>query len=141
MEIIAKRQGGGILTMYCIVGMLGIGCIVFSCFSSYEADVKNVLTVLGAIVAFIGIINCTRMMLTPKVIIRYDGEALLLREGKYTLDRISQVYYEKSSRGSYAYTWGKIVLRMDDRKIVYNFVENVEEVYNRLMDLRSGLEK
>ena len=99
-------------------------------------------TLLGCVViVVVGVVICVGILRTPKIIIQYDGEHLILREGKFKINELGRVNYRRAHARGFHYSWGKIILLLDGREIVYNNVADVEDVHNRLMELRLQAEK
>lgn len=141
MEVIARRKNG-VLVLYSIMFILGL--IVFlasgglSGSSSSEAENR---WIAGLILMVVGGIICISVLRTPKIIIQYDGEYLILREGKFKINELGRVNYRQAHARGFHYSWGKIALALGGQEIVYNNVADVEHVHNRLMELRLQAEK
>ena len=141
MEIIARRKNG-VLVLYSIISILGL--IVFvasgglSGSSSSEAENR---WIAGLILMVVGGIICISVLRTPKIIIQYDGEYLILREGKFKINELGRVNYRQAHARRSHYSWGKIILALGGQEIVYKNVADVEQVHNRLMELRLQAEK
>ena len=140
MEIIARKKSG-LLLLYAFVILLGIFMGVLSA-NLDEDSTERGFTLLGCVVIIIvGIIICVGILRTPNIIIQYDGEYLILREGKFRVNQLGRVNYRCAHARGIHYKWGKIILLLDGREIVYNKVADVEDVHNRLMELRLQTEK
>ena len=140
MEIIARKKSG-LLLLYSFVILLGIFMGVLSA-NLDEDSTERGFTLLGCVViVIVGIIICVSVLRTPKIIIQYDGEYLILREGKFRVNQLGRVNYRRAHARGIHYNWGKIILLLDGREIVYNNVADVEDVHNRLMELRLQAEK
>ena len=140
MEIIARKKSG-LLLLYSFVILLGIFMGVLSA-NLDEDSTERGFTLLGCVViVIVGIIICVGILRTPKIIIQYDGEYLILREGKFKINELGRVNYHRAHARGIHYKWGKIILLLDGREIVYNNVADVEYVHNRLMELRLQAEK
>ena len=140
MEIIARKKSG-LLLLYSFVILLGIFMGVLSA-NLDEDSTERGFTLLGCVViVIVGIIICVGILRTPKIIIQYDGEYLILREGKFRVNQLGRVNYRRAHARGIHYNWGKIILFLDGREIVYNNVADVEDVHNRLMELRLQTEK
>ena len=140
MEIIARKKSG-LLLLYSFVILLGIFMGVLSA-NLDEDSTERGFTLLGCVVIIIvGIIICVGILRTPNIIIQYDGEYLILREGKFRVNQLGRVNYRCAHARGIHYKWGKIILLLDGREIVYNNVADVEDVHNRLMELRLQTEK
>ena len=140
MEIIARKKSG-LLLLYSFVILLGIFMGVLSA-NLDEDSTERGFTLLGCVViVIVGIIICVGILRTPKIIIQYDGEYLILREGKFRVNQLGRVNYRCAHARGIHYNWGKIILLLDGREIVYNNVADVEDVHNRLMELRLQAEK
>ena len=140
MEIIARKKSG-LLLLYSFVILLGIFMGVLSA-NLDEDSTERGFTLLGCVViVIVGIIICVGILRTPKIIIQYDGEYLILREGKFRVNQLGRVNYHRAHARGFHYSWGKIILLLDGREIVYNNVADVEDVHNRLMELRLQAEK
>ena len=141
MEVIARRKNG-VLVLYSIMSILGL--IVFmtsgglSGSSSSEAENR---WIAGLILMVVGGIICISVLRTPKIIIQYDGEYLILREGKFKINELGRVNYHRAHARGLHYSWGKIILALGGQEIVYKNVADVEQVHNRLMELRLQAEK
>ena len=141
MEIIARRKNG-VLVLYSIMSILGLIVFVASAglsgSSSSEAENR---WIAGLILMVVGGIICISVLRTPKIIIQYDGEHLILREGKFKINELGRVNYRRAHARGFHYSWGKIILALGGQEIVYNNVADVEQVHNRLMELRLQAEK
>ena len=140
MEIIARKKSG-LLLLYSFVILLGIFMGVLS--ANLDGDsTERGFTLLGCVViVVVGVVICVGILRTPKIIIQYDGEYLILREGKFRVNQLGRVNYRRAHARGIHYSWGKIILLLDGREIVYNNVADVEQVHNRLMELRLQAEK
>ena len=58
-----------------------------------------------------------------------------------SVNQLGRVNYRCAHARGIHYKWGKIILLLDGREIVYNNVADVEDVHNRLMELRLQAEK
>ena len=140
MEIIARKKSG-LLLLYSFVILLGIFMGVLSV-NLDEDSTERGFTLLGCVViVIVGIIICVGILRTPKIIIQYDGEYLILREGKFRVNQLGRVNYRRANARAFHYSWGKIILALGGQEIVYNNVADVEQVHNRLMELRLQAEK
>ena len=140
MEIIARKKSG-LLLLYAFVILLGIFMGVLSA-NLDEDSTERGFTLLGCVVIIIvGIIICVGILRTPNIIIQYDGEYLILREGKFKINELGRVNYHRAHARGFHYSWGKIILALGGQEIVYKNVADVEQVHNRLMELRLQAEK
>ena len=131
MEIIARRKDS-LLLLFGVITLFGVIATVVSLQGFWD----DKFAIGGIIIVVAGVILCARILRTPKEIIRYDGEFLILREGKYKIDQLSKINYRcMHIRGRY-YHSGTLTLLLNGKEIVYDFVADVEEVHNRLMALR-----
>lgn len=73
----------------------------------------------------------------PKVMIAYDGEKLVFPQGRYAPSEILNVTYDRGRRRALKERSGSLKVYLSDGKVfVFHFVADVEEVHNRLMELR-----
>ena len=141
MEIIARRKNG-VLVLYSIMFILGLIVFVISggLSGSSSSEAEN-RWIAGLILMVVGGIISISVLRTPKIIIQYDGEYLILREGKFKINELGRVNYRQAHARGIHYSWGKITLALGGQEIVYNNVADVEQVHNRLMELRLQAEK
>ena len=142
MEVIAKRKKG-LFALYCSVGLLGVFLFIVSMNLMREDNgAENILLALASlVVVVIGAVVCAGYLKTPQEVIRFDGSNLILREGVFPVAALDKVNYTCAHARGLRYRWGKIVLKIGVQEIVYNYVADVEEVHNRLLDLRLQSEK
>ena len=90
MEIIARKKSG-LLLLYSFVILLGIFMGVLS--ANLDGDsTERGFTLLGCVViVVVGVVICVGILRTPKIIIQYDGEYLILREGKFKINELGRV--------------------------------------------------
>ena len=141
MEIIARRKNG-VLVLYSIMFILGLIVFVISggLSGSSSSEAEN-RWIAGLILMVVGGIISISVLRTPKIIIQYDGEYLILREGKFKINELGRVNYRQAHARGIHYSWGKITLALGGQEIIYNNVADVEQVHNRLMELRLQTEK
>ena len=92
---------------------------------------------LGISLLVIGGILILVYLRQPKMMIGYDGERLVFPQGKYEPSEILNVTYNRGRRRSFADGLGSLKVYFTDGKLfIFHFVENVERVHNRLIELR-----
>ena len=141
MEVIARKKRG-LLLLYSLVVIATIALGILSVGLDDEDSTEKGFMLIGCvIIAIVGVIICVGILRTPKIIIQYDGEYLILREGKFKINELGRVNYRRAHARGFHYSWGKIILALGGQEIVYNNVADVEHVHNRLMELRLQAEK
>ena len=141
MEVIARRKNG-LLLLYSIISSLGlIAFVKTGGFNGAYSSRTTYMWSAGLALFVLGVIICIGILRTPKIIIQYDGEYLILREGKFKINELGRVNYRQAHARGIHYSWGKITLALGGQEIVYKNVADVEQVHNRLMELRLQAEK
>ena len=137
MEVIARRKNS-LLVLYGIITLIGIIWLFFACRASlYESEIDKTGEILmGAVISVIGVMICLNVLLTPKIIVCFDGENLILPQGRYAFSELSKVNYRRAHARGIHYNWGKLFLTINGREFSYNNVADVETAHDRLMELR-----
>ena len=140
MEVIARKKRG-LLLLYSLVVIATIALGILSVGLDDDSTEKGFMLIGCVIIAIVGLVICVGILRTPNIIIQYDGEYLILREGKFKVNQLGRVNYHRAHARGIHYSWGKIILLLNGQEIVYNNVADVEQVHNRLMELRLQAER
>ena len=141
MEVIAKRKDS-LLTLYGLITALGAIIVLVALVKPFTLQVQKLGTLAaGLVLLFVGGFICFQILRTPKEIICFDGQNLILPQGKYPLKALSNVNYRLARIRGVNYRWGRIILTINGKKFEYTSVADVEMVHNRLMELRLIAEK
>lgn len=134
MELIARRCGG-VLALYLFAAALGVVLCILGIGSTAIDDAFLTCFIPGILVILVSVVICIRYFTVPKEIIQYDGEKLIFPQGRYAPSEIKNVTYylgRKRYLGN-----GSLKVYMTDAQVFsFAFVANVEEVHNRLIELR-----
>lgn len=138
-EIIARRKDG-IIWMYVFTLVISLIAIIFPGFligGKKGSSITGVfLIVIGVICLIISVVVLIGIIRTPADIITRKDEFLCFPDGSScNLSEIKQVNYRRASARGLQYKWGKIIIVLNDRTIIYNYVADVVQVHNRLIEL------
>lgn len=137
MEVIARRKDS-LLMLYGIITLIGLG-VMIATLGGGVRDTEPRWFASGIVLFVVGAIICINILRTPKIIISFDGENLILPQGRYALNELSKVNYRRAHARGIQYGWGKLFLTIDGRQFSYNNVAEVETVHDRLMELRLSM--
>ena len=141
MEVIAKRKDS-LLFLYGGITALGAIILLIALIKPFNLQIQKTSTlVAGLVLFFVGSFICANILRMPKEIICFDGENLILPQGKYPLKQLSNVNYRHARIKGVNYRWGRIILTINGQKFEYINVADVESVHNRIMQLRLEAEK
>ena len=141
MEVIARRKDS-LLILYGICTALGAMILMIALLKPFNFSIQKSGTLAaGLVLFFVGGFICVQVLRTPKEIICFDGENLILPQGKFALSELSNVNYHRAHARGVTYCWGRITLTINGQKFEYNSVADVEMVHNRLMELRLAVGK
>ena len=124
MEVIARKEKRTLWTfvLSMVMGVLLLGI------NTYSRYLAITLLIVGGI---IGVLYFRQ----PQVFIKYDGEKLIFPQGMYAPSEIKNVTYYRGRKWNFGN--GSLKVYMADGQVFsFGFVENVEEVHNRLIALR-----
>ena len=139
MEVIARRKNS-LLTLWGLITVLGGLMIIVSLVKPfYIQSQKTGMFLIGLMLFGIGCVVLINILRTPKNIICFDGQNLILPQGKYPLKSLSNVNYRRARIRGVNYRWGRITLTINGQKFEYTGVEDVEKVHDRIMELRLAL--
>ena len=136
MEVIARRCGG-VFALYLFAAALGVVLGILGIGSTAIEDAFLTCFIPGVLVIIISVVICIRYCRVPKEIIQYDGEKLIFPQGRYAPSEIINVTYRCARSRGFTHSWGKLTVTLSDKEIVYNYVADVEEVHNRLIQLKT----
>lgn len=137
MELIARKKDG-IVPAYILVGIGGLALIIYGITWFNKAVSVTLVSLIGGLCLIaICVFYIVKISKTPEEIIRFDGEKLYFPEGSYYPDQIEKVHYHQAhARGFRYYSWGKLSVYFADKVLEYCFVEDVQDVHNRLLQLK-----
>ena len=139
MEVIARRKNSLLTLWGLITGLGGLMISVSLVKPFYIQSQKTGMFLIGLMFFGIGCVVLINILRTPKNIICFDGQNLLLPQGKYPLKSLSNVNYRRARIKGVNYRWGRITLTINGQKFEYTGVEDVEKVHDRIMELRLAM--
>ena len=136
-EVIARRKGG-LLLLYGFCFLVGIGVVVSGLYQAKKPDGQaGEIIILGGIILIVSsLIICISWLKTPKIVVVYDGERILLPKRSCLPSEITNVNYKCASARGVHYRWGKLIIFVNGQPYTYRFVADVEEAHDRLIALR-----
>lgn len=147
MEIIAERKkGAGSIFVACIA--VGVFCFAFVIligvmYAIGETELDALIAggimffIVGVAFLVVGILLLRRLRNLPQRIV-LEGNLLDFGNGLIcTADKIENVTYHeyKNSRGMHRFSYGTLTVYVNGEKIVYEFIANVEQAHNQLIQL------
>ena len=139
MEVIAKRKNSVLTLWLFITGLGALMCIVALLKPFSFQSEKIGMFLIGLMLFGIGCVVLINILRTPKNIICFDGQNLILPQGKYPLKLLSNVNYRRARIRGVNYRWGRITLTINGQKFEYTGVADVEKVHDRIMELRLAM--
>lgn len=137
-EVIAKRKNG-LVGLYGAAAALSLFVIILSffCFggSSSQKITGIFLLILGGLAFALCVVVSIGVCKTPADIIIYANGVLHFPEGSCNVSEIKNVEYRRASSRGLQYRWGTIILVLNDRTVKCNYVSDVVQVHNRLVQL------
>ena len=141
MEVIARRKDS-LLTFFGLFTVFGAIVLIIALVKPFHHQIQKSGTLAaGVVLFFVGGFVWLQILRTPKEIIRFDGQNLLLPQGIYPLKALSNANYRNARIKGVHCRWGRITLTINGQKFEYTSVADVETVHNRLMELRLMAEK
>ena len=129
MEVIARKTK---MTLWISVAGIVLGILLLILNSWYLGI--SLLVICGILLPL--------YLRQPEIVVEYDGEKLVFPQGKYEASEILNVTYNRGRRRRFVDNSGTLKVYFTDGKVfVFHFVENVEAVHNRLIELRLQTEK
>ena len=122
---------------YILVCLFGLGFCIYGLTWKDKFMPMFILGVFGGLglMAF-GIFCLSKLLRTPKEIIRFDGEKLYFPQGSYYPWQIQHIVFrEMRTRYGWRQTWGKLRVCVEGQTLEYYFVEDVKLAHYRLMQL------
>lgn len=148
MEVIAERKkhAGGIFVACIVTGALCFALIaVIGVFYALgEAEIEALLCggimllIVGAGFLVAGILLLRRLRSMPSRIVLEGRNIDFGNRLICTADKIEDItFYEYKNRHyrTHRFSYGNLTVCVDGTKIVYEFIANVEQAYNRLTEL------
>lgn len=146
MEILAKKQRG-LTWQYVFTTVMGV---IFMCFEiaivakglRSTGKIEFILPILfitavGIVIIVTGVVTCLRIKKTPDCI-TLNGTQVDLGNGLIVhLSQIENVDY-RESRGRYnRMRWGKLTIYVENQKIDYYYMADVQHARDRIMQLKN----
>ena len=135
MEIIARRRNS-VLILSGVFTLIGLVLLILVVKGHFFYGKEWMYALIALLFLGLGASSCINILRTPEIIIKYDGEYLILREGKFHISVLSNVNYKCANNRYTTFRWGKLTLHVNGKTIVYDYVDEVEYVHNRLIALR-----
>ena len=137
MEIIARKKANlyGIYLACAIIG----GLVTVWGAINLSLSPANVLYIpFGVFLSIISIHTCIKVKKTPNEIIKFDGEKLICPDGEFLINEVvnAQSRMALTRRPYWRQKWGKLTLTVKGENHVYDYVEDVEKVQQRIMEIR-----
>lgn len=139
MEVIARRKEG-FFWVHLITVAAGIIFFIIFLYLEYKTAFSPLgiaMIILSSLIAGSGAICLWEYHKISKEIIQYDGEKLIFPQGRYAPSEIINVTYRCARSRGFSHSWGKLTVTLSDKEIAYNYVADVEEVHNRLIQLKT----
>ena len=139
-EVIARRKDG-LLTVYAMTAVVGIFCMLISAIIMLLYPSKSLhaglisLFILGILFIPVSVVYIVKICKTPEEIIAYEKGVLYFPDCTCSASEIKNVVYRCARGRYYSYHWGKIIIALEDRALKYDFVADVVDVHNRLIQL------
>ena len=139
-EIIARRKGGllplyiGVIIFAAVLGIFAIVELILG--GSWELCVFMLVCMLS--VVGVGIWVLVGFVRTPKIAITYDSNKDKICFSGILVcspSEIVSVRYECVRARLITYRWGKIIVKVAGREIKYNYIADVADVHDRLLQL------
>lgn len=131
-EIIARKKNvGWQLKLLIVLGVILIisSAIFIKGFSKYFNIATGVIGIVFGIVIYI------KFKKTPLVIITRRDDELICPNKTFKISEVSNVIARRAHRRGYEYSWGRIVITVNGNDLIYNYVEDVEDVQRRITEL------
>ena len=139
-EVIARRKEG-LITIYVISIVLGVLCLLISAIflmlrpSSSVFACLLALFIVGIVLIPVCVVYIVRISNTPEEIIVYENGVLHFPNCTCRLSEIRNVEYRFARGRRLSYSWGNITIILEDRALKFDFVADVVDVHNRLIQL------
>ena len=131
-EVIARRKNVG--WRYKLLIVLGVLLIILSAIF-IKGYSKYIYIAFGVIVIVFCIVFYVKFKKTPLVIITRRGDELICPNKTFNISEVSNVIARRAHRRGYEYSWGSIVITVNGTDVIYNYVEDVEDVQRRITEL------
>lgn len=145
--VIAERKKGAsglfigciITGAFCCAFVILIGVMYAIGETEFDALIAGgiLFLIVGVVFLVVGIILLRRLRNLPQRIV-LEGNLLDFGNGLIcTADKIENVTYHeyKNSRGMHRFSYGTLTIYVNGEKIVYEFIANVEQAHNQLIQL------
>lgn len=146
MEVIAQKKKS-LIVFYAVLAVLGLAVftlgIVFYVFSFWELNGDQQFGIIcilciGLIDMLVYVFLCFRVRFTAGII-TYDGKKIDFGNGHIdTPSRIINVEYHKSYFTQKTDAWGWLTVIGVDFVFKYYYIDRVEEVCNRLIEIKNN---
>ena len=140
-KVIARKKA--LVAVYMLPLVIGIvmaacgGVLLALCLREGREIVAAVfLIVLGAVLIAASVVVLVQICRLPEVIAVREGDELVFLGERCRLCEIARVEYRRAHMRYGTYAWGKLMVAVrDGREISCNYVADVEQAHNRLIDL------
>lgn len=138
MEVIARKRGGLFgLYIFCAVFtlVLAAGGTVIIYFSDKHLANGIIILVFSLVAFAISFKIVNDIVKTPQIIITYENGKLRCGNTEFSPSQIVNVEYRRAHARGISYGWGRIKIILQNTTVTYDYVADVEQVHNRLIQL------
>ena len=141
--VVIARKKGSLKGAYITILVLGLSFILIAL---VDFIISSILGLIGTITAvfmliagitlvIFSVVYLIKISKVPEIIIIYENGELRFPDGSCNITELKKVEYRQAHGRYHLAEWGKIILTLNDRTVEYDYVANVVQVHNVIIQL------